>query len=82
MPSDLVVVPSPGLDDRGSFPPRTEPLHAEAAEALLTETSVEAFVGPILPRLPGRYGGGLDTLNRRPAQDGAGDNSGPLSDRR
>lgn len=73
--ADLVVVQSPGLDDRDGLLARTEPFDGQA---LVSELSVEALVGAVLPGLARIVEHGGDTGAGDPFQDGLADELGAV----
>ena len=79
MRPDVVVVASPLLDADLGVHAVSEPLQAQK---FVAEFPVERFVGRILPRFAGVNQRRVDLRVGEPAQDGGGDELGPLSDRR
>lgn len=65
----VVVVP-PGFSDHGGLLSRSEPLQRQTFVAQL---AVEAFVGPVLPKLARIAQGGCDASLGDPFEDGVAD---------
>jgi hypothetical protein len=76
MGPDLVVVPSPGLDDADCLGMRTEPFHVEACVA---EFSAKALVDTLLPGLGGCSVRRVDSVPVSHRSTAVATNSGPLS---
>ena len=70
MGSRLVVVASPGFDERAGFGASSKPLHAEA---FVTQPAIEALVRPVLSGLSWSDGHRFDVRLRKPAEDRDGD---------
>ena len=75
MRSDLVVVPTPDLDDDLRINSIAKPLHQLA---LIAEHPVEGLVGAVLPRLSGLYQRRFDVLLGEPIRNRAGEEFRPF----
>src|SRR5436190_7535859 len=70
-----IVVASPGFDDYLGFASTAEPLDAQA---LVTESAVEALVHAVLPRFAGVDQGGLDAGALQPLENGVAEEFRPV----